>query len=190
MGSRWGSALALGCCLMGSSAGAEPAPRNTISASPMGVIGFMRINVASFLLNYERRIGAHHGVLVEANLVHVHGSPAHQWTYGPTVGWRFHVKEEGDSAFFGANAGYKFGHGKRLVKFQIRQPHLTAQAGYRWQWESGFTITARAGFGWGPYSYSTTQPGSIADESIPVARDILGFTPFTLDSELGFGFSF
>jgi hypothetical protein len=182
--------------------------RNFFSVSPMGVIGFTFNNVGSYAFVYERALAERHGLVLEGNFIHVHGQTAHLWTFGGSLGYRFHLRGLGDSPFFGVSAGYKTGFGKHghdhgggehgeadsILRLNIRQISVLGSLGYRWVWASGFHVTARVGAGYGNYVVTVPEPGihagAHADEAVNASRAVLGAFPLALDTELGFGVRF
>jgi hypothetical protein len=178
---------------------------NAVSVSPLlGLLGLARINVGAWAINYERRLGPHLGVLVEASGVHVHGPPMHVWLFGGTVGARWHFFPEATGPFVGVQAGYRTGWGRSAttvtvngVPRAVEEPSLTpsqivvvANAGYRWVHTSGLTVTGRLGAGWGPF---TTTAAGTSLESGQIAQntnDVLGFTSVAVDTELSVGYAF
>jgi hypothetical protein len=182
--------------------------RNFFSVSPVGGLGFTFRNVGSYAFVYERAFAERHGLVLEGNFIHVHGETAHLWTFGGSLGYRFHLRGLGDSPFFGVSAGYKTGFGKHghdhggggageapsILRLNIRQRSILGNLGYRWVWNSGFHITARMGAGYGAYVVTAPDPGihagAHADEAIRASREVLGAGPLAFDTELGFGVRF
>lgn len=175
--------------------------RNVASVSPLlGLLGFGRLNVGAWAINYERRVGDHLGVLVEGSGVHVHGSPMHVWLFGGTVALRWHFAAAGSSPFVGVHAGYRAGFGRNFTVYDdngaarpasddglsIGQVLVVANVGYRWAHRSGLTVTGRLGAGYGPIAVTGSGPAAVARET----GDVLGFTALAVDAELSVGYRF
>ncbi len=178
---------------------------NVASATPLnGLLGLARFNVGAWGLHYERRIGEHLGVVVEATMVHVHGPPMHVWLFGGTVGLRYHLLASPSGPFVGVHAGYRAGFGRSAATFTANgasrvveenalspsQPLLVANVGYRHVFASGFAVTGRLGAGYGPV---TTTAGGATTEAAQIAQttnDVLGFSALAVDTELSVGYAF
>lgn len=179
--------------------------RNVVSLSPLlGTLGFARLNVAPWAINYERRFGEHLGVLIEATGVHVHGPPMHVWLFGGSLGVRWHFMGTGSSPFAGVHAGYRGGWGRNAItntqggpsqlyadsSLSVGQMQVFANVGYRWTHASGVTVTGRLGAGFGPVVVQGSESTAQSAETAQVTQDVLGFTPVMLDAELGVGYAF
>lgn len=178
---------------------------DVVSVTPLnGLLGLARFNVGAWGVHYERRLGAHLGVVAEATWVHVHGPPMHVWLFGGTVGARWHFLPTPSGPFVGLHAGYRTGYGRGATTVTVNgapraveEPSLTpsqlqvvANVGYRWVHASGLAVTGRLGAGWGPF---TTTAGGASAESARIAQetnDALGFTSVAVDTELSVGYAF
>jgi hypothetical protein len=179
--------------------------RNVVSLSPLlGNLGFARINMAPWAINYERRLGEHLGVIVEATGVHVHGPPMHVWLFGGSLGVRWHFTATGSSPFVGLHAGYRGGFGRNAItntqggaaqlyadsSLSVGQMQAFANVGYRWIHALGVTVTGRIGAGFGPIEVKGGENSAQSVETAQVTQDVLGFTPVMVDAELSVGYSF
>lgn len=83
--------------------------RTSLNASPVGVLGFTFRTVGGYAINVVHRLGDHHGVHFEITGIHLHGKEiyTHLWTFGATIGYRWHQRPTGDTAFAGVHGGYK-----------------------------------------------------------------------------------
>lgn len=176
-----------------------------VSVSPLsGLLGFARVNVGAWAVHYERRIGPHLGVVVEATGVHIHGPPMHVWLFGGTVGARWHFLPTPSGPFVGVHAGYRTGWGRSAttvttngVTRAVEEPSLTpsqllvvANVGYRWVHASGLAVTGRLGAGYGPFTTTTTGTTPEAAQIAQATNDVLGFTSVAVDTELSVGYAF
>ncbi len=121
---------------------APRAPRNHLGASVMGVAGFLRHNVGSFEVFYERILGRRHGLRLAGDFLHVHHNSdavqSHQWTFGGTLSYRLYHRD-GAGLFGGLKAGYRRGTGHfgpphpdpGHVHLQSEQVLVLPQVGYR-----------------------------------------------------------
>ncbi len=179
--------------------------RNVVSLSPLlGTLGFARINLAPWAINYERRFGEHLGVIVEVTGVHVHGPPMHVWLFGGSLGVRWHFMGLGSSPFVGLHAGYRGGWGRNAIantqggasqlyadsSLSVGQMQAFANVGYRWVHTSGVTVTGRLGAGFGPIAAKGSESSVQSAETAQVTQDVLGFTPVMVDAELSVGYTF
>ncbi len=136
---------------------AARADSNTVTLDPIGgAIGFTGRNLGEWALGYERRFGAHHGVLAENTWVHVQsrpvppddGRPRHRVPLSPAAARRAIVavrrRDRGRQARLRPpRHGAERSHRARRVRHRPR----------RWRWSSarGFTLTARLGLGYARY---------------------------------------
>ena len=78
----------------------------------MGIAGFLRLNVGSFEVSYERVIARHHGLRLAGDFVHIHHNAeyvkAHEWTFGGSFTYRYY-HHEAQGVFGGLKVGYRRG---------------------------------------------------------------------------------
>lgn len=182
---------------------AEPAARkNQASVSFMGFAGFLRINAGSFVFGYERRVGEHGAVRAAGDFIHVHHAAdhvqAHQWTFGGTVGYRYHLHPEG-GVFLGAEVGYRRGFGHvgdagtpehtMLANDQLRiMPELGARLPHA---RLPLVFVTRVAAGYGPYHVrATDRDDAMGAAAAQYAQDVLGATPLAVDVELSLAYAF
>lgn len=182
---------------------APPAPpKNYFGASITGVAGFLRLNIGSFEVFYERILGRHHGLRFAGDFVHVHHNAdyvqSHHWTFGSTLAYRYYLGE-GHGTFFGLKLGYRRGIGHYKVPSELEHIHLASehylalpQVGYRFfipRAHLGLVTALGAGY------YRNTvgatnrddEPGRLAARTI---QDNLAVTPVALDLELSLSYAF
>lgn len=164
---------------------------NTVSIDPvLGALGFTGRNVGAWALGYERRVRPRHAVLVEQATVHVHEDPWHLTVLALGAGYRYYLRPAASAPFVGLLAGGKLGAGRFGAgpdnALTARAVFVTAHAGWRRTWPSGFTVAARLGAGWARYTINDDAPMGAAD----VADDRLAPLPFEIDSELSLGLAF
>lgn len=195
-------------------------PSNFVELDPLGVLGFLRLNVASFEAHYERIIAGHHGVQIAGDFVHVHHAArhlqSHQWTFGGSLTYRYYFFES-QGPFAGLQVGYRAGYGHfeepgRVTHVALlnEQFRVMAQAGYRFVVPAtatpAFTVVPRVAVGYGPYTVrENTDPGHAHGTTDPTAphdtpeavehaertsQDVLGTGPVVVDLELSFGVAF
>lgn len=171
--------------------------QTTLSASPMGALGFTLHNIGDFAVNLEHQRGPH-GVLLEASGLHVHGNPTHTTLIGGGIGYRLHF---GQGSFAGVLAGAKGGHSKYKYehssgnldahwRYEVRQASLIPHIGHRWHVGDHLRITARFGLGVGQHWLATEERGEEIQAATQLLSDRLQFTPIKLDSELSLGWTF
>jgi hypothetical protein len=177
---------------------------NLVGASVVGVAGFLRLNLGSFEVFYERRFGAH-GVVATFDFIHVHqGSEhvgSHQWTFGGALTYRYFF-ESAPGLFIGLKAGYRRGFGyymeHDLSSGEMNRTELTnsqlallPQIGFRFAPLPWLRITTRFGVGYGPYTVTPVgRTDSAAVHAATVSRDTLSAQPIVVDTELSIGFAF
>ena len=183
---------------------APPPPQNLVGASVVGFAGFLRVNLGSFEVFYERRFGAH-AVMATFDFIHVHqGSEhmgSHQWTFGGALTYRYFF-DAAPGLFVGLKAGYRRGFGSYMVhdmasgaedrtELTNSQLALVPQVGFRFAPLPWLRITARFGLGYGPYTVTPkdrTDPAAL--RAATASRDTLSVQPIIADTELSFGFAF
>jgi hypothetical protein len=179
-------------------------PRNQASVSFMGFAGFLRVNAGSYVFAYERRLTAHHALRVAGDFIHVHFAgadiQAHQWTFGGTLGYRYHFDPAG-GVFVGAEIGYRRGIGHVGATGADRDAHTGLQnEQLRVMPEIGVRVphhrlplafVTRVAAGWGPYKVTPTHQHDDAGHAYAqYAQDILGATPLALDVEASLAYAF
>lgn len=162
--------------------------------------GFLRVNVGSFEVFYERRFGAH-GVMATFDFIHVHqGSEhvgSHQWTFGGALTYRY---------FFEAAPGLKAGYRRGFGHYMLHDPSSGAmqrteltnsqlsfipQIGFRFAPLPWLRITTRFGLGYGPYTVTPKdRTDAAALHAAAVSRDTLSVQTLVADTELSFGVAF
>lgn len=182
---------------------AEDAPprRNQASLSFMGFAGFLRVNAGSFVFAYERRLDEHSALRVAGDFIHVHHASdhvqVHQWTYGGTVGYRYHLARD-RGVFVGAELGYRRGHGHHgdrgtpgytmLENHQLRVlPELGVRVPHP---RLPLVLVTRVAAGWGPYEVTTERDDAVGAAAAQYAQDVLAATPLVVDVELSLAYAF
>lgn len=182
---------------------APRAPRNHLGASVMGVAGFLRHNVGSFEVFYERILGRRHGLRLAGDFLHVHHNSdavqSHQWTFGGTLSYRLYHRD-GAGLFGGLKAGYRRGTGHfgpphpepGHVHLQSEQVLVLPQVGYRFLLpRAPLSIVAALGLGYAFRRVSVQEgAGEAAQLALRTTQDNLGTTPLALDLELSLAYSF
>jgi hypothetical protein len=190
---------------LGAVAPAPPAPpRNYLGASVTGAAGFLRLNIGSFEVFYERLLdrAGHHGLRLAGDFIHVHHNAehvkSHHWTFGGTLAYRYHLGP-GHGAFFGLKLGYRRGLGHYKAPPDSEHVHLTSehflalpQAGYRFYIpRARLGIVTALGLG---YARSTVSATDHDDEIGRLAARTIGenlaVTPVALDLELSLAYAF
>ncbi|MFT3712626.1 MAG: hypothetical protein QM817_33675 [Archangium sp.] len=189
--------------LLSTSAFAKDEPRdNLIGASVVGFAGFLRLNVGSYEVFYERRFGSH-GVMATFDFIHVHqGSEhvgSHQWTFGGALTYRFFF-DFAPGLFIGLKAGLRRGFGYYMVHttegmdrtdLVNSQWSLIPQAGFRFAPLPWLRITTRFGLGYGAYTVTPKdRTDAAALQAATISRDTLGTQSLVIDTELSLGFAF
>jgi hypothetical protein len=194
---------ALALALLLSTAPEAPARDNLLGASVVGFAGFLRLNVGSYEVFYERRFGSH-AVMATFDFIHVHqGSEhvgSHQWTFGGALTYRFFF-DFAPGLFLGLKAGYRRGWGyymehttegmerTDLVNSQLA---LIPQVGFRFAPLPWLRVTTRFGVGYGPYTVTPAagRTDASALRAATISRDTLATQPLVIDTELSLGFAF
>ncbi|HUQ06071.1 MAG TPA: hypothetical protein VM261_26390 [Kofleriaceae bacterium] len=179
----------------------DAAPSQFVGASVTGFAGFLRHNVGSYVVFYEHGVGDHHAVRAGGDFVHIHHAAdhvqSHQWTYGGSLGYRYHLRS-GGGPFGGAEVGYRFGHGHfgdrdspDHVMLESHQLRVMPELGYRVihpRLPVAFTMRVAAGYG--PYEVTTTRDDAIGAAAVLQSEDNLGATGIAFDVELSFAYAF
>lgn len=181
-----------------------PARQNLVGASIVGFAGFLRVNVGSFEVFYERRFGAH-AVMGTFDFIHVHqGSEhvgSHQWTFGGALTYRYFFGAA-PGLFAGLKAGYRRGFGYYMVhdlssgeenrtELVSAQLAFIPQIGFRFEPLPFLRLTLRFGLGYGPYMVTPRDRADAAAlHAATVSRDTLSVQPLVADTELSLGFAF
>lgn len=163
----------------------EPGFRNSFSLCGFIVLGLLQIN-------YERRLGDRHGLMVEGSYG-VFGANRHDWTVGAS--YRFHVKPSLDGLFF--NAFWRYGQWRigvelkeggvtHAFKMNSELNLLGLGVGYRYQFDFGLTFVGRAGYGFPVGTTNKWTPSIPQDRGDQRLHEAL----LGLDFELSVGYSF
>lgn len=179
----------------------EPAaPRHQASVSVMGLAGFLRVNAGSYVVAYERRLAGHHALRVAGDVIHVHHGAdhvqVHQWTYGGSLGYRYHVTPAG-GLFVGAEVGYRRGHGHHgrgtadHVMLENRQLRVLPELGIRLPHRRlPLALVTRVAAGWGPYRVTADRDDAAGEAAARYAQDVLAATSLVVDVELSLALAF
>lgn len=173
---------------------------NFVGASPVGFAGFLRLNVGSYEVFYERVVAEHHGLRLGLDFIHVHHSTeyiqSHQWTFGGSLTYRYYLRE-GYGVYFGLRLGYRRGFGRYgeagdhdHSALMNQQWSAIPQAGYRFMLTPRIALGAHLGVGYGPYQVWATSDGHMTQENVRFSRDLLGVLPIVLDTELSIAVAF
>lgn len=179
-----------------------PSRDNLVGASVVGFAGFLRLNVGSYEVFYERRFGSH-AVAATFDFIHVHQGGehvgSHQWTFGGALTYRYFF-ESAPGLFVGLKAGHRRGFGYYMVHTATgmdrtdlvnTQWSIVPQVGFRFSPLPWLRITARFGLGFGPYTVTPKdRSDAAAVEAASISRDTLAVQPLFLDNELSIGFAF
>jgi hypothetical protein len=177
-------------------------PKNYFGASVTGVAGFLRLNIGSFEVFYERIVGRHHGLRLAGDFVHVHHNSdavqSHHWTFGGTLAYRYHLGE-GHGTFFGLKLGYRRGIGHYKAPPELEHIHLASehylalpQLGYRFfipRAHLGLVTALGAGY-YRNTVWATNRDDELGQLAARTVRDNLAATPVALDLELSISYAF
>jgi Protein of unknown function (DUF3575) len=159
--------------------------RRSVSLSALSFLGGLGVG-------YEQLVADHHGVLGEAGYSYF-GPSAGSW--GAKASYRFHFDPGLEGWFLGLYAGYSQvqteielpDDNKETVKHDVDADlaQIGANFGYRWQWESGFAMVLRGGYGFPALADFTWTPE-------PDDGGLKSFSEamFHLDLEFTVGYSF
>lgn len=179
-----------------------PRPEMYVAADPIGLAGFLRLNIGSYEVSFEGIVARHHGLRVAGDFIHVHQDAAHvsshQWTFGGSLGYRYYFGP-GVGPFAGALVGYRrgFGHYGRHgqpdhVRLESEQLRVMAQVGYRfWAPVLHLSVVPKVALGYGPYSvWAVDRSDPEAEQIAAFSRDVLApwAITFEVGLELAFGF--
>lgn len=181
---------------------ARPAPKSYFGASVTGVAGFLRLNIGSFEVFYERIVGRHHGLRLAGDFVHVHHNSdavqSHHWTFGGTLAYRYYLGE-GYGAFFGLKLGYRRGIGHYKAPPDLEHIHLASehylalpQLGYRFfipRAHLGLVTALGAGY-YRNTVWATNRDDELGRLAARTIQDNLAATPVALDLELSISYAF
>jgi hypothetical protein len=168
---------------------AEPARRNSINVSPLGIA------YGAYSVNYEHLFDGGHGLLVEGSFAHDTDDDVGTTSYGGAVGYRWHVNGTQDSLFLGVTAAYSVGYGYidfdgERYDVDLVSKGVTANIGKRWQADNGINVTLRLGAGWGDHQVDSGSDDPDAIEAEEDVNDFLELFPFALEGELSIGYTF
>lgn len=188
--SRTMIAALLLCICSAAAAGAEEASappkefRQSIAVSPFSVLGGIDGN-------YEYLVAGRHGLVAEGGYAMAGSSKG---SYNAGAGYRFHFTPGMESGFLGVFVRY--GHLKGEVEGEVNEEKtrfgyetplfaIGPNIGTRWQWDNGFAMTLRGGYGYvvSDIEWSPTEPE-------PEFLGTLVETLLGLDAEFTFGYSF
>ena len=179
------------------------APRNNlIGASVVGFAGFLRLNIGSYEVFYERRFGSH-AVMATFDFIHVHQGGehlgSHQWTFGGALTYRYFF-DFAPGLFIGLKAGYRRGWGYSMehtaegidrTDLINSQLSIVPQVGFRFAPLPWLRITTRFGLGYGPYTVTPKErTDAAALQAAAISRDTLATSALITDTELSIGFAF
>lgn len=174
---------------------------NQLSLSVMGLAGFLRVNAGSNVLAYERRLSEHHAVRAGADFIHVHHAAdhvqSHQWTYGGSAGYRYHLTARG-GLFVGAEVGYRRGHGHFGARdaadhamLSHRQLRVLPEVGVRVPHRRlPLVFITRVAAGYGPYTVTADRDDAAGAAAVQYSEDVLAATPLVVDVEVSLGYAF
>lgn len=191
--------------LIAPSARASSPPENTFGASVVGFAGFLRLNIGSYELFYERQLMPRHAVRFAFDFIHVHQaadySQTHQWTFGGSATYRYYLTGGASAPFTGLRVGYRrgFGHfgapdSAEHLSLINQQLSVIPQLGFRFMLDERLAVVAHLGVGYGPYEVQVAahagHSGDDGDPRVRFSRDVLGILPIAVDSELSLALSF
>lgn len=177
------------------------APKNFLGASVMGFAGFLRLNIGSYEVYYERLFAGRHGLRLAFDFIHVHQNAgyvqSHQWTVGGNLGYR-HYFGEGGGPFLGGKFAYRRGPGHHIggdgVHTHLVNEQILGlfQGGYRHVLpRAHLSLVTAAGVGYGQTSvYAVDRQDDQALAIALAARDNLATTAVALDLELSLAYAF
>lgn len=177
------------------------APRHYFGVSIMGVAGFLRLNVGSFEVYYERVLARHHGLRFAGDFVHIHHNAeyvkAHEWTFGGSFTYRYYAGEA-QGVFGGLKVGYRrgFGHygdhgSPEYTETYNDQILVLPQAGYRFLIpRAHVSIVPAFGIGYTRVQLFSTRDDEVAQSAIRILRDNLATLPVAIDLELSVAYAF
>lgn len=180
---------------------AADGPKNFLGASVMGFAGFLRLNVGSFEVYYERLLSGHHGLRLAFDFVHVHHSAdyvqSHQWNVGGNLGYRYYFGL-GLGPFLGGKFAYRRGPGHYIgsdgvhTHLQNEQILGLVQGGYRFVLpRAHLSLVPALALGYGQTSvYPSERYDDVTIFIAQRARDNLATTPVALDLELSLAYAF
>jgi hypothetical protein len=184
--------------LLATTARADERPDHQVTLSFMGLAGFLRVNAGSNALAYERRLSEHHAVRVAGDFIHVHHAAdhvqSHQWTYGGSLGYRYHL----GGLFVGAEVGYRGGHGHfgardapEHAMLSHRQLRVLPEIGVRVPHHRlPLVFVTRVAAGYGPYQVTADRDDAAGTAAEQYSEDVLAATPLVVDVELSLGYVF
>jgi hypothetical protein len=179
----------------------EAPPHNQIHANLLGFAGFMRLNIGSFGVGYERKLTDHHAFRVVGDFIHVHQAStavqSHQWTFGGGLGYRYHFGASG-GPFVGIETGYRrgFGHfGERdtpeHVRLRNEQLRVLPELGFRHlHARLPLAVVTRIALGYGPYTVTSDRDDLMGVEAVRFSEDVLAPLPMVLELELSVAYAF
>lgn len=196
--------LLLVALLAASVASAEETPRNNlVGASVVGFAGFLRLNIGSYEVFYERRFGSH-AVMATFDFIHVHQASehlgSHQWTFGGALTYRYFF-DFAPGLFLGLKVGHRRGFGYFMAHsaegamdrtdLVNSQWSVVPQVGFRFEPLPWLRITTRFGLGYGPYVVTPrSRTDAAALEAAQLSRDTLATSALVTDTEFSIGFAF
>ncbi len=151
-----------------------------------------------YALNYEYLFRPKHGILARFEYEDVLKAytdadiESNGWAF--SLNYRRHLSEEMNSLFLGVYARYRIYNGDgtiELEKFDFDLPSFTIglNGGKRWVWNSGFNITASAGYGISFDDRQTTPSnGSIKSALDQFEKDYDFISPFYGEISIGYAF--
>lgn len=114
------------------------------------------IALGIFSVNYEQLIKPNHGLMVRFDYEAIprtySDADIESQGFAGIVNYRYHLKGEMNSLFLGAYGRFRVYKGEGNLEgsgfdFSIPETTLGLNAGKRWAWNSGFTMTFALGYG-------------------------------------------
>jgi len=166
--------------------------KHSISMCPVAVA------FGIYSVNYEYLHNQKHGLVTrfdyEAIPKNYTDASIESSGYSLLVNYRYHFKKQMNSCFVGAYGRYRQFDGEGNInntRFTFKMPDVSfgINAGKKWVWKSGFTITFALGYGISNEDWNSNPNTKIVNDKIEEYRDDYDFTdPFYGEFSIGYSF--
>lgn len=166
--------------------------KHSISACPVAVV------FGTYSVNYEYLHNEKHGFVArfdyEAIPKTYTDANIESNGYSFIMNYRYHFNKQMNSLFVGAYARYRQFNGDGMINntaFDFTMPDLSAgiNAGKKWVWNSGFTMTFALGYGFSNEEWSSNPNTEIVNNMIEDFRSDYDFIdPFYGEFSIGYSF--
>lgn len=166
--------------------------KHSISMCPAAVL------FGIYSINYEYLHRQKHGIVIRFDYEDIPraytDAQIESYGYSLILNYRYHFSEQMNSYFVGAYGRYRQFNGEGRVsntKFEFTMPDVSigVNAGKKWVWKSGFTMTFALGYGLSNEDWDSNPNTQVVNDKIRDYRENYDFIdPFYGEFSLGYSF--